>query len=134
MSEKTEMLALAKLFFDALEKKNIEAIIRCCAPQLTLKHGTDGRVHSVDQVISRLVWLTSELPDGQYETVRRLTLYDGFFQQYRFSGRFADGEILVLHGCVRCWVDQGRIYRIDEWLLPHESVSDTACDGISHQL
>lgn len=110
------MLELAKRFFGALERGDMEAVRACYTPDALIWHNFDEREQSVDENLVTLGWLAERLSDKQYDVVRCEVLPTGFLQQHVLRGTLNDGTAFAMPACIICTVNDGRIVRLDEYL------------------
>jgi len=115
MDDSKEILALAKSFFDALEKGDISILRKVYAPDVEIWHNTDQLVQTLEDNETTLKGFVSRISDRKYGE-RRLTAYPGgFVQQHVLSGTRKDGVRLTLPACIVCSVKNGHITRLDEY-------------------
>lgn len=108
--------AMAKGFFDAIERGDIAAMAACFAPGAKIWHNTDELIVTVDQTKTTLAGMVERISDRSYAE-RRLNVFPGgFVQQHALEGmRTHDGEKVRLPCCIVCEVKDNLITRLDEY-------------------
>jgi len=115
MSSNADTLALAKRFFDAIEKGDIETVAAIYAPDAVIWHNNDGLATTRADNLKVLTNFIKAVPERRYLD-RRVGAFDGgFVQQHLLKGRLANGKELSLACCIVCAVKDGRITRLDEY-------------------
>jgi ketosteroid isomerase-like protein len=116
MSTTTEnTLALAKRFFDAIEKDDIDTVRGIYAPDAVIWHNNDGLSTTREENLKVLEGFIKAVPTRRYID-RRVGAFDGgFVQQHLLKGKLANGKELALACCIVCEVKDGRIVRLDEY-------------------
>jgi ketosteroid isomerase-like protein len=108
-------LALAKRFFDAIEKGDIDAVRGIYAPDAVIWHNNDGLATSREDNLKVLTNFIKAVPERRY-IERRVGAFDGgFVQQHLLKGKLASGKDLALACCIVCQVKDVRITRLDEY-------------------
>ena len=115
MSNSENTLALAKRFFDAIEKGDIDAVRAIYAPDAVIWHNNDGLATSREDNLKVLTGFIKAVPTRHYID-RQVGAFDGgFVQQHLLKGKLANGKDLALACCIVCQVKDGRITRLDEY-------------------
>jgi ketosteroid isomerase-like protein len=115
MSNLENTLALAKRFFDAIEKGDIDAVRAIYAPDAVIWHNNDNLETSREDNLKVLTNFIKAVPTRHYLD-RRVGAFDGgFVQQHLLKGKLANGKDLALACCIVCEVKDGRITRLDEY-------------------
>lgn len=115
MSSESEIRALAKRFFDAVEAGDIATLYDCYAPDAKIWHNTDDAEQTRDDNATTLRGFVARISNRVYAN-RRLGVFDGgFVQQHELRGVRADGVAVRLTACIVCAVENGRITRLDEY-------------------
>ncbi len=115
MSSESDIRALAKRFFDAVEAGDIDTLYGCYAPDAKIWHNTDDAEQSRDDNAATLRGFVQRIPSREYAN-RRLEVFDGgFVQQHELRGVRTDGVAVRLTACIVCAVENGRITRLDEY-------------------
>ncbi len=110
--------ALAKRFFDAIEKGDPDTIHAIYADDAAIWHNFDRTTIDRDENLKTLRGFIKTAPKRNY-TDRRLTAYPGgFVQQHLLVAELPDGKVLELPACIVCAVANGRITRLDEYFDP----------------
>ncbi len=108
-------LALAKRFFDAIEKGDIDTVAAIYAPDAVIWHNSDGLATTRADNLKVLTNFIKAVPERRYLD-RRVGAFDGgFLQQHLLKGKLANGKELSLACCIVCEVKDGRITRLDEY-------------------
>jgi ketosteroid isomerase-like protein len=116
MNTSEDMLTLAKRFFDAIEKGDIETVRGIYAPDAVIWHNNDGLATTREDNLKVLTNFIKAVPERRY-LERRVGAFDGgFVQQHLLKGKLANGKDLALACCIVCEVKDGRITRLDEYL------------------
>jgi ketosteroid isomerase-like protein len=115
MSSESDIRALAKRFFDAVEQGDIATLYECYAPNAKIWHNTDDAEQTRDDNAETLKGFVRRISNRVYAN-RRLEVFEGgFLQQHELRGVRADGVAVRLTACVVCAVEEGRITRLDEY-------------------
>ena len=116
MGEAEDILALADRFVAAIEKRDVDTVRACYAPDARIWHNNDGKVQSVDDNIKGVHWIHKVLSGVQYDVKRRLAIPGGFLQEHVLRGTLPGGEAFAMPACVVCTVEGGVITALDEYL------------------
>jgi ketosteroid isomerase-like protein len=115
MTSEPEIAALAKRFFDSVERGDVDGLVGCYAPDAKIWHNTDGLEQGPADNRVVLAGLVKYISDRVYDD-RRLTIFPGgFVQQHVLRGTRRDGVRLALPACIVCAVEGGKITRLDEY-------------------
>jgi ketosteroid isomerase-like protein len=115
MSSESDVRALAKRFFDAVEDGDIDTLYGCYAPDAKIWHNTDDAEQSRDDNAVTLKGFVQRISNRVYGK-RRLEVFEGgFVQQHELTGVRTDGVAVRLTACIVCAVEDGRITRLDEY-------------------
>jgi ketosteroid isomerase-like protein len=115
MTSQSDIQALAKRFFDAVEAGDIETVHGCYATDAKIWHNTDGAEQTRDDNARTLRGFARLISNRVYAE-RRLHVFDGgFVQQHELRGVRPDGVAVRLTACIVCAVEDGRIARLDEY-------------------
>lgn len=110
------MQTLAKDFFDAVERGDVDALKTFYAPEAKIWHNTDGLEQSPEDNVATLKGFVQRISDRKYGDRRLHTFPGGFVHQHTLSGtRAKDGKAVSLTACIVCAVENGRITRLDEY-------------------
>ncbi|MBL8554848.1 MAG: nuclear transport factor 2 family protein [Phenylobacterium sp.] len=116
MSDDAAMRALAKHFFDCVEKGDVDGLVACYAPDAKIWHNTDGLEQSPEDNRRTLQGMTQRLVDRVYDERRVYVYPEGFTHQHVLRGtRVHDGVRLALPACIVCRVKDGKVTRLDEY-------------------
>ena len=115
MASDDEIRALAKRFFDSVERGDIDTLRACYAPDARIWHNTDDQEQGPEDNAAVLKGFVERISDRVYAN-RQLAVFDGgFVQQHELRGVRADGVAVRLTACIVCAVSGGRITRLDEY-------------------
>jgi ketosteroid isomerase-like protein len=115
MSQESEIRALAKRFFDAVENGDIDTLRGCYARDARIWHNTDDQEQRPEDNVETLKGFVQRISNRVYAG-RRLSVFDGgFVQQHELRGVRADGVSVRLTACIVCAVADGLITRLDEY-------------------
>lgn len=106
---------LAKRFFDAVERGDIDAVYDCYHPDARIWHNTDEAEQSRDDNAQTLRGFVSRISQRVYAKRRVQVFEHGFVHQHELQGVRADGVRVTLPACIICEVRDGRIVRLDEY-------------------
>ncbi|MCR5881154.1 nuclear transport factor 2 family protein [Phenylobacterium sp. J367] len=116
MFDEAAMRALAKHFFDCVEKGDVDGLVACYAPDAEIWHNTDGLVQGPEDNRKGLQGMTKRISDRVYDERRVYVYPEGFTHQHVLRGtRTHDGARLALDACIVCRVKDGKITRLDEY-------------------
>jgi ketosteroid isomerase-like protein len=111
----TDIGALARSFFDAIERGDIAAVRAIYTPDAVIWHNTDGLENTVEENLGVLTGFVQAIPTRRYENRRLEVFADGFVQQHVLHGVNRKGKALTLAAVLVCKVANGRITRLDEY-------------------
>ncbi len=111
----TEMRALARRYFDAMEGGDIDGLRACYAPHAEIWHNTDGRVTTREENLAVAASFWARVPKRRYEN-RRLHVFDGgFVEQHDLHCLLGPRREISIPVCLVCNVQDGAIARLDEY-------------------
>lgn len=111
----TEIEALARGFFDAVERGDIDKVGETYAADAVIWHNTDGISNTRQENLATLRGFAARITERRY-TERRVNVFPGgFVQQHVLKGVRRDGEQVELPCCIVCQVKDGKITRLDEY-------------------
>ncbi len=116
MTDETAMRELAKRFFDAIEAGDAAGIRAAYAPDAAIWYNTDRRDKTVDENVERLVRARATGQKRQYRDRRVVVFPGGFVHQHVLHGINPAGELCTMPACCVCFVEGGRIRRLEEYL------------------
>ena len=116
MGEAEDILALADRVVAAIEKRDVDTVRACYAPDARIWHNNDGKVQSVDDNIKGVHWIHKVLSGVRYDVKQRTALPGGFLQEHVLRGTLPDGTAFAMPACVICKVEGGVITALDEYL------------------
>ena len=96
MSSESDIRALAKRFFDAVEAGDIDTLYDCYAPQAEIWHNTDEAVQSRDDNAATLKGFVARISNRVYANRRLEVFPGGFVQQHELRGVRSDGVAVRL--------------------------------------
>jgi ketosteroid isomerase-like protein len=106
---------LARAFFDAIEKGDIDTVAATYADDAVIWHNTDRQGSSKAENLKVLAGFIKAVPTRRYEERRLIATADGFTQQHLLVAQRADGKRVELPACIVCAVNGGKITRLDEY-------------------
>ena len=110
------MTELARNFFNAVERGDVDALKQYYAPDARIWHNTDELEQSPDDNVQTLKGFVTRIRDRKYGDRRVHVFPGGFVHQHTLSGvRTKDGVAVRLVACIVCLVEDGRITRLDEY-------------------
>lgn len=110
-----DIVALARRFFDAIERADIETVAEIYADDALIYHPTESdNIESKADSLARLRMSTSTYPGRRYED-RDLHAYPGGFVQRHNIVREHRGETLTAPLCCVVEVADGKITRLWEY-------------------
>lgn len=115
MTEELKPEAVAKAFFDAIERGDVQAVAGCYADDAVIWHNTDGLETSKAENIAVLTNFVAGIPVRRYEDRRLAAFPGGFVQQHVLRLELPDGRKKELPACLVCEVKDGKITRLDEY-------------------
>ena len=84
--------ALARRFFAAIERGDLEQVRALYAPGVRVWHNVTGRTQTREENLHLLAAFTRRVCDLRYDDVDRHCRADGFSQRHTVRGRLASGE------------------------------------------
>lgn len=111
-------LAVAQRFIDALNANDGEAVREIYHPEARIWHNFEEGLQPVELNIKTLNWMHRKLSKLHYDIVRLQALPNGYLQQHVLRGETANGDVVALHACAICTVEDGRITALEEYLDP----------------
>jgi ketosteroid isomerase-like protein len=111
-----EMLDLCERFFDAVTRRDLDAVREIYAPDAVIWNNFTNRQQTVEENLRTLAWATSSIDGFRYEDVRRYATETGFVEQHVLRGAAPAGTDLDVPACIVCTVRDGRITRLDEYV------------------
>jgi hypothetical protein len=109
-------IAVAERLIGAIMAGNPEALREVYAPEARIWHNNDGKEQSVDENLTTLRWVVSNIRELRYEEIERERTESGFLQRHVLRGIAPSGEPLEVRACLVCKVENGRIVRLAEYL------------------
>ena len=113
-----DVLKLAKVFLDAVERGDTDTARSCYADDAVIWHNFDNREKTVDENMASLEKWKRLVNDRKYELQRLERLPNGYFQQHILSGVTTEGTEILVHACVICTVSDDKITKLEEYLDP----------------
>ena len=112
MSDDDSVMATAAALFDAIERKDVDAVARLYADDVAVWHNFDKAAN-----LAVLAGLCKHVPAIRYEIVERHALGGGrIVQRHVLRARTAGGAEITIPACIFVSVADGRITRVDEYL------------------
>lgn len=119
----SDVIALAERFFKAIEDGDVETVRSIYAPDAVIWHNSDppgerATGQSAAENLEVIANLPQRITNLKYEVFQREATQSGFVQQHVLRGTMLNGEPFVLPACIICYVENGRITRLDEYFDP----------------
>ena len=111
-----DMEVLAQRFFDALQAADVGTVQSLYSEGATLWTCITQRDVKAREVATYLPYLAKKMPDRRYEDRRVTQFKGGFMQRHRLCGTRRDGARVAAQCCVMVFVENGKIYRVEEYL------------------
>jgi ketosteroid isomerase-like protein len=116
MDSESDILALAKRFFDAIEAGDIATMQGSFTPDAAIWQNTDELIVTPAQTAAVLTGMVARIKDRAYADRRLLAFPGGFVQQHVLQGRRVHDDVPVRLPCaIICQVSGGKITRLDEY-------------------
>jgi len=109
------MLALARRFFDAVARGDLETVRALYAPEAVIWTAQDPAERTPEENIAVLGWVKVNIRDFRYEDVRCQATPTGFVEQHTTCGRAPTGKEFRFAACLVVQVDDGHITRLEEY-------------------
>ena len=117
MSDDDSVMATAAALFDAIERKDVDAVARLYADDVAVWHNFDDATQDKAANLAVLAGLCKHVPAIRYEIVERHALGGGrTVQRHVLRARTAGGAEIAIPACIFVSVADGRITRVDEYL------------------
>ena len=115
MRKDWDMLRLCDRFFDAIERKDIETVERCYAPEAIVWHSHDCLYQSRESNLKTLQDGMSRMKKMRYKNRRIHTFEGGFVQQHTLFVTHADDFVGQMDVCFVAYTRDGMISRAYEY-------------------
>lgn len=109
------MLELARRFFDAVARGDLETVRSCYAPNAVIWTATSPTERTPEENLAVLRWVKENVRDFRYEDVRCQPTPTGFVEQHTTCGIGPSGKEVRFPACVVARVEDGRITRLEEY-------------------
>ena len=116
-------LEVAEALFTAIEAGDVDAVAALYADDVAVWHNFDDVTQSRDENLATLAWMTRRVSGMRYEVQSRVEVPGGVIQQHVLRGTAPGGEPLEIPACMRLYVSDGRITRIEEYLDPAQAAA-----------
>lgn len=110
------MLDLARRFFDAVVRGDLDTVRSCYAPDAVIWTATSPTERTPEENLAVLRWVKENVRDFRYEDVRCQATPTGFVEQHTTCGTGPSGKELRFPACIVVRVEDGRITRLEEYL------------------
>jgi len=107
---------LAKDFFAAIERADLDALRALYAPDVEVWHNLTKRVQGREENLALLRTFTGRVKELRYEILAREFFADGFAQRHVLRGKIPSGAELEAQVCLVVHVADGTIRRLYEYL------------------
>jgi ketosteroid isomerase-like protein len=111
----TEKVALARRFFAAVERGDLDAVRAFYAPDAKIWTTQDPTDRTPDENLAVLGWIKKNISDFRYEEIRCQATPTGFVEQHVTCGTAPGGTEFRFACCLVVRVDDGRVTRLDEY-------------------
>jgi ketosteroid isomerase-like protein len=111
-----ELRELCTRYFDAIERRDLEAVAECYAPEFTFWVNLSGTESSREENLAALRDGQALLRRRSYDDRRIDTFETGFVARYSVNVVQHDGRRSSHWACIVAQCRGGRITRIDEYL------------------
>lgn len=117
MNDDDSVMATAAALFDAIERKDVDAVARLYADDVAVWHNFDDVSQNKAANLAVLRGLCEHVPAIRYEVFERHALGGGrMVQRHVLRARTPSGAEIAIPACIFVTVEDGRISRIDEYL------------------
>jgi uncharacterized protein len=117
----TDALAIAEQLFAAIEAGDVDAVGALYAEDVAVWHNYDNVVQPKAENLATLAWMARRVSGLRYEVQSRVEVPGGVFQQHILRGTAPGGEPLEMPACMRLYISDGLITRIEEYLDPAQA-------------
>jgi len=111
----TEILALARRFFDAVVRGDLEAVRAIYASDAVIWTAADPAERTPAENLAVLGWIKKNVRDFRYEDVRCQATSTGFVEQHTTCGTAPSGAEFRFPACLVVHLKDGRITRLEEY-------------------
>ncbi len=112
-----ELRELCQRYFDAIERRDVDAVADCCAPEFTFWVNLGGGVESTREAnLATLREGYALLRRRSYDDRTIDTFATGFLARYSVTAVTHGGKRSSYWACIVAQCKAGRITRIDEYL------------------
>ncbi len=109
------MLALARRFFDAVARGDLDAVRAIYAPDAVIWTASDPAERTPAENLAVLGWIKKNVRDFRYEDVRCQATRTGFVEQHTTCGTAPSGVEFRFPACLVVQVEAGRVTRLEEY-------------------
>ncbi|MEW6270423.1 MAG: nuclear transport factor 2 family protein [Thermodesulfobacteriota bacterium] len=109
------MLDLARRFFDAVVRGDLDTVRSCYAPHAVIWTATSPTERTAEENLAVLRWVKENIRGFRYEDVRCQATATGFVEQHTTCGTAPTGKEFRFAACIVVRVDDGRIARLEEY-------------------
>ena len=110
-----EKIDLARRFFAAVERGDLETVRSLYAPDAKIWTAQDPAERSPEENLAVLTWVKENVRDFRYEEVRCQPTPTGFVEQHVTSGTAPGGGQFRFPACLVVRVENGKVTRLDEY-------------------
>jgi ketosteroid isomerase-like protein len=111
----TDTLAFAKAFFDAVGGGDIDAVRRFYRDDVKVWHNWDEIEQDKEQNLATLASIPQRYDTFEYAEVRCAAMPDGGFLRQHVIRASRDGRHARVPAILRVYVEDERVYRIEEY-------------------
>jgi ketosteroid isomerase-like protein len=109
------MLGLARRFFEAVARGDLDTVRACYAPHAEIWTAQDPVERTPEKNLAVLAWVKANVRDFRYEDVRCQATATGFVEQHTTCGTLPSGAAFRFPACLVVRVEDGRITRLEEY-------------------
>jgi ketosteroid isomerase-like protein len=106
---------VADAFIDAIECGDYDSLLEIYSPSAVVWHNFDNLEVSARENVEAIRAIGGLLKSWRYTNKKRWEIPGGFIQQHTATLEPLKGEILSVHACLICRVENGRITRLEEY-------------------
>ena len=110
-----DKVALARRFFAAVERGDLDTVRALYAPDAKIWTAQDPTDRTPDENLAVLGWIKKNIRNFRYEEIRCQPTPTGFVEQHVTCGTAPGGAEFRFACCLVVRIDDGRVSRLDEY-------------------
>ena len=110
-----EKLDLARRFFAAVERGDLDTVRSLYAPDAKIWTAQDPAERSPEENLAVLTWIKENVRNFRYEDVRCQPTPTGFVEQHTTCGTAPGGGEFRFAACLVVRLENGKVTRLDEY-------------------